>query len=196
MNKGNETQRDGVFGGGGRAIRLLMSFALATGVGVASCAWGYAGKPTEKSAETKEKDDPNVVEVDEQEGSSADEQTSEKADQKDGRNSDAGEESPCGVEDFEVHYFDASTRVTKKIDCVEREVLSVNRSPISRKQLRTAKDAGLPEDTWYLLVDPKGLRAKFLTNDQLIKISREFDIQFLGRDEQRNLLIYEYRGNL
>ena len=189
-----------------RTVLLAIAFVVlivGTGGSGSGCAWGYAGQEGEKEKTNNVKGDPNLVEVDdeddeEDEDDEASERQSDAVDSEDGDDptAEADAQSPCGIRTFEVHYFDSSTQVTKQIDCTQREVVSVNRSPIGQQKLRSAEHAGLPESTWYLLVDPKGVRSKFLTNDQLIKISQEFKIQFLGRDEKRNLLIYEYRGDL
>jgi hypothetical protein len=170
----------------------------------AGCAYNYAGQEGEEQQQREVTEDPNVVQIDDGEQSDGsddpdgdEESTEAEGDPAESAESTSGEpNSGCGVEVFEIHYYDASTQITKKIDCQGREVVSVNRSPISQSKRQAADSSGLPEETWYLLVDPKGIRAKFLTNDQLITISREFDIQFLGRDQKRNLLIYEYRGDL
>jgi len=162
-----------------------------------SCAWGYAGQ-TEDEDETapESSDDPNVVEVADDAGGEPPDSTSDETARSGAESSGDGDRSPCGVETFEIHYFDDSSQVTKEIHCARREVLEVKRNAIDPEKLHSAEQAGLPKDTWYLLVDPEGVRSTFLNNDQLIRISQEYDVQFLGRDEHRDLLIYEYRGNL
>jgi hypothetical protein len=109
---------------------------------------------------------------------------------------DPDEGSACSVETFQLHLFDDSTRVTQTVDCEDREVVEVRRSSFERKQLEAAEKAGLPRDTWYLLVDPTGLRSTFLSDEQIVQLSREYRFRFLGRDTERGLLIYEYRGDL
>ncbi|QDG54177.1 hypothetical protein FIV42_26570 [Persicimonas caeni] len=101
--------------------------------------------------------------------------------------------SPCGVDTFTITRYSPEGRVAKTIDCVERRVVNVKREPMGHSQLVEARQAGLPEGNWYLLVDPKGLRAKYLSNAELIKISKQFDVEYVGKDRQRNLAIYEYR---
>lgn len=178
-----------------RILRLVALSSLLVFAG-AGCAWNYAagtdsGEESEQTEPARE--DPNVVQIetDSNGGSSANStQTG---------GGDAGAEdssSPCGQRTFEIHSYDESTRTTKRIDCRHRKIVSVNRAPIDEEQLEVAERAGLPKSTWYVLVDPKGLRSEYLTKDQLMRIQREFDLRFLGRDDERQLLIYEYRGDL
>ncbi|MFB6373283.1 MAG: hypothetical protein ABEN55_09260 [Bradymonadaceae bacterium] len=176
---------------------------------VANCAWGYAGQSDRDEATESETDDASAVEIRDENGDDKSDAEGERQATGESGEPDSpvdgtgtagasadGETSPCGIETFEIHYFDDSTQVTKRIHCARRKVVSVKRSPMTQKKLRSAEQSGLPEGTWYVLVDPKGVRSSFLTNDQLIRISREYDLQFLGRDESRDLLIYEYRGDL
>ena len=182
-----------------RSRALLGLILLAALLVPTGCAYNYAGQEgDEEEQKQTATEDPNVVQIEEKE--SSDRSSDDSDDAPDGQEEEAASKEPdsesCGVELFKIYYYDASTQITKKIDCDHREVVSVNRSPISQTKRQSADSSGLPEQTWYLLVDPKGIRAKFLTNDELVKISREFNIQFLGRDQTRNLLIYEYRGDL
>jgi len=174
----------------------LLVVATATGLG--ACAYNYAGQPGKSDPEEEGSSDPTVVDFESESESDSDSSDNSASDGQ-GGDADSGpaeSDSPCGVETFKIHYYDASTRATKTIDCSKRKVVSVNRSPISQSELREAQKTGLPENTWYLLVDPEGLRASFLSNDQLVGVSEEFDLQFLGRDDERDLLIYEYQDDL
>ncbi len=184
--------RDGPSGRRCRTLVVrLLAAALLTGAG---CAGGHAGAPS--SERPPERDGPAVETVSGGEphatdSPGTDEPSAERDEQK--RTS-----SPitCPVETFEVHRFDESTRATRIIDCARREVVEVQQSPLSRTRRRSAEKAGLPRSTWYLLVDPQGARHEFLDADHVSDLSRAYDLRFLDRDASRNLLIYEYTGNL
>lgn len=178
-----------------RTLRLMILCSLLVLAGT-GCAWNYAaGTESEEESEQTEpaRDDPNVVRIESEPNGG----TSATSTQNGG--GDAGDEdssSPCGQRTFEIHSYDESTRTTKRIDCRHRKIVSVNRAPIDEEQLEAAERAGLPKSTWYVLVDPKGQRPEYLTKDRLMQIQREFDLRFLGRDDRRQLLIYEYHGDL
>jgi hypothetical protein len=153
-----------------------------------ACAWGYAGEEGKVHVEQQPEANTKVVEFDD--SSPADQQPVV-------RESDESQitepESPCGVSTFVIRRYDLDGVVEKTIDCVERKAVSVKRMPMSDDQFSEARASGLPEGTWYLLVDPKGLRSKYLSNAELIKISKHFSVEYVQKDRQRNLLIYEFR---
>jgi hypothetical protein len=101
-------------------------------------------------------------------------------------------EPACAVRTFDVHFYDASTRITKTIDCEHRRVVNVHRTPMGRTFYREAREANLPEQTWYLLVDPIGNRDDVLSNQDLMHLAQHFSVKLLGRDRSSDLLVYEY----
>ena len=159
-------------------------------VALSGCAYGYAGQEAKTRTEKEVKPSVKVVEVKEDpddEGGDTDEtETTEPAEP----------ESPCGTRTFDIFYYTSSTRVTKTLDCVERSVANVERTPMGETTYIDAQAAGLPEGSWYLLVDPKGVRANYLNNDQLLRISREFEIEYFGRDSERGLLVYLFQEEI
>jgi hypothetical protein len=169
--------------------RLKSLLFLALVATASSCAWGYSGEEGKVHTEPQAQTSPTVVEF--KDSPQADDE------QPMVRQSDAPQatkpQSPCGVSTFVIRRYDADGVVEKTIDCLERKAVNVKRMPISNDQFQEAQSAGLPEGAWYILVDPKGLRAKFLSNVELIKISKHFDVEYLQKDRHRDLLIYEYR---
>lgn len=180
-----------------RALRGLPTVALVaalTALGLSACAWSYASQRDEPGSKKKREAEPKVVDVP---GPSEDDSSKRKPSAApDGPDAGPREPVQCAVETFDVHFYDESERVTKRISCKHREVVDVQRSAVTEAQLKVAREAGLPEETWYILVDPEGTRSKFLSRQELLEVSREFDVQFLGRDAERQLLIYEYRADL
>lgn len=159
-------------------------------VAAAGCASGHAGQ---SSAESSPGDD---RQTDEPASESPDAGRTDTQTNIDRPGGSPTKSSPCSVETFQLHFFDDSTRITQTVDCDEREVVEVRRSSFDKKRREVAEKAGLPRNTWYLLVDPRGLRANFLSDQQVVQLSREYELRFLGRDTERGLLIYEYRGDL
>lgn len=155
-------------------------------VGAAGCASGHAGQ---SSAESSPGDD-------QQTDRPASETTDAGTHEQQTNGGDPEEPSACSVDSFQLHLFDDSTRITQTVDCEKREVVEVRRSSFDEERREAAEQAGLPRNTWYVLVDPKGLRSTFLSDEQIVELSREYDLRFLGRDTERDLLIYEYRGDL
>lgn len=159
----------------------------------ASCAWGYAGEEGKVVTEPQAEQNPQVVELEQNEESATSKTDTKNTEPSEPPPEASEPQSPCGVPTFTIERYTPEHRVIKTIDCVERKVVNVKRTPMGNSQLEEARAAGYPEDTWYLLVDPKGLRAKYLSNAELIKLSKRFDVEYVTKDRQHNLLIYEYR---
>lgn len=153
-------------------ISTFLAFLLA------GCAWGYAGQ----EGTVRDDPQPTTVEVVEVVGAREDTPARTRLDS-----------SPCGIPVFDIHWFDASTRITHSIDCESRKVLRVQRNPIGDTGYQDARASGLPEKEWYLLVDPRGVRTRYLTNDQLLKLSRQIELEYHGQDTTEDLLIYIVR---
>lgn len=160
-----------------------MKYLLVLGLAVTqfACAYNYAGKEGKVRTEPKKDQNTQVVTLDKDKEDAAPPKT---------------DDSPCGVKQFPVHFYNATTSMTRTVDCVERTVVNVDRAPMGESIYNNQKTSGLPEDRWYIEVDPKGLRAAFLNNQQLLKLSREFNIEFHGRDADRGLLIYIFLEDL
>ena len=168
--------------------QLKTSLLIAVSALACSCAWGYAGEDGKVVVEDQPEANAQVVEF---EGSA--EPKDKPVVQTSNEPTETEPDSPCGVDVFTLERYTPEGRVIKAVDCVQRKAVSVKREPMSHAQLEQARAAGLPEGSWYLLVDPKGLRAKYLSNAELIKISKQFEVEYLRKDRQRNLLIYEFR---
>ena len=152
-------------------------------VALSSCAYGYAGKEAKRRSEREYKP---TVKVTINENDKKEEQQDEPEPAKQ-------PESPCGTPTFAIHFYSGSTEVTKTVDCTRRSVVDVKRSEIASGAYADHQAAGLPEESWYLLVDPKSTRDGYLNNAQLLKLSREFAIEYYGRDTSRDLLVYLYQ---
>lgn len=159
-------------------IRIVLALFFVA----SSCAYGYAGQ--EGKRRTEKENNPSVKVVEIKEGPADDEKEPEP---------EPKPESPCGATTFHIFYYTDSTQVTKTVDCMQRAVVDIQRTPIGETTYVDARAAGLPESSWYLVVDPKGIRANFLNNAQLLKLSREFSIEYYGRDSSRDLLVYLYQ---
>ncbi len=160
-------------------MKYLLVFVLAATQ--FACAYNYAGKEGKVRTEPKKDQNPQVVTLDKD---------------KDQQPPPAADDSPCGIKQFAVHFYNSTTSMTRTVDCAKRTVVSVDRAPMGESIYNSQKMSGLPEDRWYIEVDPKGLRAAFLNNQQLLKLSREFNIEFHGRDSDRGLLIYIFLEDL
>lgn len=97
----------------------------------------------------------------------------------------------CAQLTFEVHYFDDEARQTRQVACEGGEVLSVQRAPATGSFLERARQARHPERTWFVLVDPKGLRTRYLTNRQLRELQSRYQAELVGRDPVDDVLIYQ-----
>ena len=168
-----------------RALQWLAIIGLAAML-VTGCAYRYAGEKAPDRHYDEEPDDARVVELEEDDSRV---QTSDEQKAK-------APESPCGLERFEVHRFDHEKRITRTIDCRSREVVKVERAPLGQSQLDSLRDRGHPEDTWYLLVDPEGLRSNYINNVELLKMRGQFELAFEGRDNSEELMIYTLQEKL
>lgn len=165
-------------------------FALLVAFAFSGCAYGYAGKEGKRRSEREYKPRVKVVTIKE---SPDDEDPKPDEDKPDKPDKPDAVTSPCGTPTFEIFYYSGSTQVTKTVDCLRRSIVDVKRTPIGESAYSEAQSAGLPEGSWYLLVDPKGGRGDFLNNAQLLKLSREFSIEYYGHDTSRDLLVYLYQ---
>jgi len=139
------------------------------------CAWGYAGKDS-KPTETQTKQDDGVVVV-----------TLKKPDQPQQKDKPIVD-TPCGIEAFSVSRFDEERMIVHTIDCVSRAVVNTSTTSLSQPY-NTLVSAGYPKGRWYVVVDPAGTSDE-IGNTVLLKLSREFEIEFYGRDTASGLLVY------
>ncbi|MBA2661476.1 MAG: hypothetical protein H0U74_04230 [Bradymonadaceae bacterium] len=160
-----------------------MALALLVSASVSGCAWGYAGREGRSASEPSpgQTTDAEMVTINHEDPP---------------RQSEPKEEpkasSPCGLPTVDIYFYNPTTRVVKTLDCVERTVVNVLRTPIGQTAFQEARAANLPEDTWYVLVDPQGLRSNYLSNQNIVEMSQHFEVRFLGRDLTHDLLIYEF----
>jgi hypothetical protein len=165
------------------ALLLGLSVLISTG-----CAYNYAGEDAPDRHYSEEKsDDARVVKV-----KQADESTVKTSREQKAKSPD----SPCGVETFEVHRYDPEKHMTRTVDCRTKEVVKVERKPLGQTQLDTLRDRGHPEDAWYLLVDPEGLRSNYVNNVELMKMRKHFELAFEGKDRREELMIYTVEESL
>ena len=162
------------------SIRLTLLIMFASG-----CAYGYAGQEGKTRAERQYKPTVKVVTVEEAPDDEPEEETKNEE--------PAAVESPCGTPTFEIFYYSSSSKVQKTIDCSQRTVVRTNETTLGEAAYASAQSSGLPESSWYVLVDPKGVRSEYLNNAQLLKLSRQFTIEYFGRDAARDLLVYLYQ---
>lgn len=158
------------------SIKLFLLLALAA----SGCAYSYAGKEGKVQKDPIVRQDTAVVSL---------VKDKERPKPKPSTNI-------CGTDTFLIHFHNATTSITKTIDCIDRVVLKVDQQAATQAEYRHKITAGLPHDQWFIEVDPKGLTQGVLNNDQLLKISRQFEIDFFGKDSQRNLLIYIFLSDL
>jgi hypothetical protein len=149
-----------------------------------SCAYRYAGEDApDRHYRERQQDDASVVKLEQPEQGSSPVKTSNEQRAK-------SPESPCGIDTFELHRFDTEKRVTRTVDCRTKEVLKVERNPLGQTQLDALRGRGHPEQSWYLLVDPEGLRSNYVNNVELMKMRQQFALEFEGKDRREDLMIY------
>lgn len=176
--------------------RQTHSLLLTAALLLSGCAYGYAGQEGQRREEPEQKTNTRVVEV--REGPDPNEEQEEEGGDQDATafEESTQAESPCGVRVFDIFHYSGSTQVKKTVDCLDRAITDVQRTPMKEASYVDARAAGLPEDTWYILVDPKGVRADYLNNAQLLRLSRQFEIEYFGRDASRDLLVYLYQDDV
>ena len=155
-----------------------------------SCAYGYAGQEGKQRSEETIRQDVKVVEVKKVETKPVDDKTAPV------RTSKMDPDSPCGISRFSIYFYERGSRVEKVIDCKARKVVDTKREGFEPALYEEAVASNIPQQTWYFLVDPHGGGNAELSNDHLIRLSREFQIEFFGRHEKRNLLIYTFLDKL
>ena len=161
---------------------LLLTMCLS------SCAYSYADKQSEAETATTPAPSTKVVTLKE------DPNATEKAAKEKAEDAKpiANSTSPCGVPEFKIHFFDANSRIEKTIDCVTKLVVDTKRTDVEPANFDTQRSDNLPPKTWYLLVDPAGADRTQINNQNLLKLSQQFHIEFFGRHERKNLLVYTY----
>lgn len=165
--------------------RLVALALTASIVVLQGCAYGYAGREGKVVTEQRSATPVEVVKFEDPEAARA----TNGAEQAERRGAAA---SPCGVRFFDVHYYSPTTRIVKTIDCVDRTVTNLMRSPVGQTYLQEARAANLPQEIWYVLVDPQGLRSIYVPNEHINRIAQHFRLEFVGRDTVNDLLVYKY----
>lgn len=158
-----------------RLILYILAFALS------GCAYSYAGQDGKSRDESSKKQDVKIVEVKPAENP-------QETEPEPVTNLDP--DSKCGIARFSIHFIEETATREKVIDCETKAVVETKQpGPANYEQ---AVASNLPTKTWYFLVDPHGAGATELNNDHLIKLSRQFEIEFFGRHQTKNLLIYTF----
>ena len=103
-------------------------------------------------------------------------------------------ESPCGVEAFNVYYMESNRRMTKRIDCRSGTVLEMRSFKVSENDHRHHVSINLPTNAWYLLVDPTGTRADYVSNDELLKLSKYYSVKYHDRVANSAYIVYTFLG--
>lgn len=166
-------------------MRFLLLFTVCV---LCGCAYSYAGKDGKTREEESIRQDVKVVEI--------------KKDEKEKKNDSLKpmqtskvSDSPCGIAKFSIFFYEKGSRVEKVIDCKARKVVETKQDGFETALYDDAQASNIPAKTWYFLVDPHGNQTT-VTNEHLIKLSREFQIEFFGRHEKKNLLIYTFLDSL
>lgn len=161
--------------------------AMWLSVSITGCAYNYAGQEgkTRPKVQTTQQDAQVVTLEGEKEASPVVEQSP-----------DVLPDSPCLIKTLDVQFFDASSQVTRTIDCQTRQVVNVTRVPMGETTHQERRADGLPEGRWFFLVDPTGTRANFPNNAALLKVSQVFEIEFYGRESSKGLLVYLFLEEL
>ncbi len=160
---------------------LILPLLVATG-----CAYGYAGQEGKNRTKRPEADNVKVVSVEED----ADKQNSNEPVEELPTEPVEPEGSPCGVETFVVEQYAPDALMRKTLDCRSRDLVNLERVPLSDSAFQRMKTSGLPVGKWYILVTPKSVKDGVLNNDNLLQMSREFELDYHGRESTEGRLVY------
>ena len=161
---------------------MYLPFAAAFALLLSSCAYNYAAEQNEGETTSERQQSSKVVTLKE-----GPEET-----QPPKPVTPPEMESPCGVEQFTIYFFDSTSQIEKKIDCTTKKVVDTKQSKVDAALFKSQQNDNLPPGTWYLLVDPAGANISYISNQSLLKLSQQFQIEFFGRHESKNLLVYSY----
>lgn len=166
-------------------LRLIV---IAAFVLTPACAYNYAGSEGKVQKDPRPRQSVEVVKLKEAEESKEPDKD-QPPDDAPAPTTTADADSPCGVEHFTVFEFSSTREVQTVVDCESKRVVSRDESRIAGTPFARRRARGLPKDQAYILVDPYGKTDGILTNDHLLKLSREFEIEFYTKT-QDGLLIY------
>lgn len=150
------------------------------------CAYNYAGQESKPRSQAKPQQDAQIVTLEQGEDQV----------QQPIAEPEVAPEYPCVVKTLDVQYYDATSLVTRTIDCQTKQVVNVARVPMGETTHQERREEGLPEGRWYFLVDPTGTRANYPNNAALLKVSQIFKIEFYGRESSKGLLVYLFLEEL
>ncbi|WP_158542349.1 hypothetical protein [Lujinxingia litoralis] len=157
-------------------------------VALPGCAYGYAAREGRR-APAREQTSPTPTAKSPEAGESpaADEGDSE-------FQAEAFPDDRCADLIFEVHYYDDDARLLRRVACESGEVVRVQRSPMTGSVLETLRQTRHPAQMWYVLVDPEGVRTRYLSNPQLRELQSRYTLELVGRDPVDDVLIYQLEG--
>lgn len=150
------------------------------------CAYNYAGQEGKNRQKRPDPKNVEVVSVEEDEEAKRDTETDESVP----TDPVEPEASPCGVEKFDVHQYAADGLMKKTIECRSGDTVDVERVPLSDNAYQRMKDDGYPPGKWYIVVEPRSVADGVLNNDHLLQMSREFEIDYFGRIDGGDQLVY------
>ena|SRR5690554_3853510 len=161
----------------GRHFGARALLVMTVGLMASACAYNYASREGRRTTTSEASTEPAA------EANAGEPSASAKPDEP--------KPDVCAQLTFEVHYFDDEARQTRQVACEGGEVLSIQRAPTTGSFLDRARQARHPERTWFVLVDPEGLRTRYLTNRQLRELQSRYQAELVGRDPVEDVLIYQ-----
>ena len=157
-------------------LKTTLAFSLL--LSVTACGWGYAGK-TYKNQTDDYQEKVVVVEA----------KTPPPP---------VVSNDPCKLSSFTIHFLEEQHRSTKTVQCNSGQVIGITRDGISDVELQRARVDNTPLKQWYLLVDPnfKGYRRpNTITNDELLGLTRLYNIEFYQRQSTSGLIVYLFKSS-
>ena len=103
--------------------------------------------------------------------------------------------SPCGVNSFTIQLVNSKQRITKSVDCTTGQVLSMDKANVVNRELRKHLSNNLPTDMWYLLVDPTGRVSSYVSNEDLLKLSKYYKLDYFDHMAGTGLIVYKFDGS-
>ncbi|RVU48230.1 hypothetical protein EA187_01990 [Lujinxingia sediminis] len=176
--------REGMNGSRQKTTTLIVALLC---LALQACAYNYAAREGRRAASTE----PESTAAPETGASTDTAHQTEASSKQPAHEAVEDEGDICGRLVFEVHYFDAEARYVRQLACESGEVLNVQRVPMTNSFLERARQARHPEQVWYVLVDPEGLRTRYLTNPQLREVQARYQSELVGRDPIDDVLIYQ-----
>lgn len=105
------------------------------------------------------------------------------------------EKNPCEIDTFMVFRMDEGFRQTREMSCSTGKILSLTRADITHEEFRSQQLANVPVAQWYVLVDPVNATPadrKAISNEQLLGLSRLYQLKYYQQLANTNLIIYSF----